>query len=85
MPGLIGNTIPREPYPILKGTEIGGRIKKRRTELGISQEQLAETLDVTYQQVQRYENGTNRLNVENIQLIANILSLPVSGGGQLSR
>jgi len=58
--------------------EIGAKIKKRRIELGISQEQLAETLDVTYQQVQRYENGTNRLNVENIQLIADILSLPVS-------
>lgn len=58
--------------------EIGARIKKRRTELGISQEELAEALDVTYQQVQRYENGTNRLNVENIQLIADILSLPVS-------
>lgn len=58
--------------------EIGTKIKKRRIELGITQEQLAETLDVTYQQVQRYENGSNRLNVENIQLIADILSLPVS-------
>ena len=58
--------------------EIGERIKKRRIELGISQEKLADALGVTYQQVQRYENGTNRLNVENIQLIADILSLPVS-------
>jgi len=58
--------------------EIGAKIKKRRVELGISQEQLAETLDVTYQQVQRYENGTNRLNVENIQLTADTLSLSVS-------
>jgi transcriptional regulator with XRE-family HTH domain len=33
---------------------------------------------VTYQQVQRYENGTNRLNVENIQLIAKALSVPVT-------
>jgi len=63
---------------IVTSKEIGAKIKKRRVELGISQEQLAETLDVTYQQVQRYENGTNRLNVENIQLIADILSLPVS-------
>jgi len=43
-------------------------------EIGISQEALAEILGVTYQQVQRYENGTNRLNVENIQLIADALS-----------
>lgn len=63
---------------IVTSQEIGGRIKKRRIELGISQEKLADLLNVTYQQVQRYENGTNRLNVENIQLIANILSLPVS-------
>lgn len=58
--------------------EIGERIKKRRKELGISQEKLAEILGVTYQQIQRYENGTNRLNVENIQLIADALSVPVS-------
>ena len=49
--------------------EIGGKIKKKRRELGISQEELAEILGVTYQQVQRYENGINKLNVENIQVI----------------
>ncbi len=58
--------------------EIGEKIKKRRKVLGISQERLAEILGVTYQQVQRYENGTNRLNVENIQLISDALSMPVS-------
>ena len=63
---------------IITSKEIGGRIKKRRIELGISQEKLADVLGVTYQQVQRYENGANRLNVENIQLIADILSVPVS-------
>ena len=39
---------------------------------------MAEILGVTYQQVQRYENGTNRLNVENIQLIADAFSVSVS-------
>ncbi len=63
---------------IITDEEIGKKIKKRRIELGISQGKLAELLGVTYQQVQRYENGTNRLNVEKIQLIADILSLPVS-------
>jgi len=63
---------------ITMSRDIGERLKKRRRELGISQEELAETLDVTYQQVQRYENGTNKLNVENIQLIAGVLSVPVS-------
>lgn len=58
--------------------EIGERIKEWRRKLGISQGDLAEILGVTYQQVQRYENGTNRLNVENIQVIADALSVPVS-------
>lgn len=58
--------------------EIGERIKKRRKELGISQEKLAEILGVTYQQVQRYEKGINKLNVENIQFVADALSIPVS-------
>ncbi|MCX5885053.1 MAG: helix-turn-helix transcriptional regulator [Proteobacteria bacterium] len=58
--------------------EVGEKIKKRRRELKISQEKLAEILDVTYQQVQRYENGTNKLNVENIQVIADALSVPLS-------
>lgn len=58
--------------------EIGERIKKRRREFGISQEKLAEALGVTYQQVQRYENGTNSLNLENVQIIADALFVPVS-------
>jgi len=58
--------------------ELGERIKKRRKDLGISQERLAEILGVTYQQIQRYENGTNKLNVENIQIIAHALSVPIS-------
>jgi len=58
--------------------EIGDKIKTRRRKLGISQEELAEILGVTYQQVQRYENGTNKLNVENIQTVANAINVPVS-------
>ena len=58
--------------------EIGEKVKKKRRELGISQEELAEILGVTYQQVQRYENGMNKLNVENIQVIADALDAPVS-------
>lgn len=44
----------------------------------MSQEELAEALDVTYQQVQRYENGTNRLKVEKLQAVAEALSVPLS-------
>lgn len=63
---------------IISSKAIGEKIKFRRQELGISQERLAEILDVSYQQVQRYENGTNKLNVENIQLIAEALAVPVT-------
>ena len=63
---------------IITSREIGEKIKKQRRRLGISQEQLAEILGVTYQQVQRYENGMNKLNVENIQTVANALNVPVS-------
>ena len=58
--------------------EIGEKIKRLRRELRISQEELAEILGVTYQQVQRYENGMNKLNVENIQTVADALNMPVS-------
>jgi len=66
------------PYKIINSRRIGELIKKRRGEIGITQEQLAEKLEVSYQQIQRYENGSNRLNVENIQVIAELLSVPVS-------
>ena len=63
---------------IISGKEIGGIIKKRRRDLGISQQSLADELGVTYQQIQRYENGTNKLNIDNLQAIAGILQIPVT-------
>jgi transcriptional regulator with XRE-family HTH domain len=63
---------------IVKTGEIGTAIRKRRKKLGWSQEQLAEKAGVTFQQMQRYENGSTMLNVENVQRIADILGLPVA-------
>lgn len=62
----------------IKTREIGAAIRIRRKELGWSQEQLAEKVGVTFQQMQRYENGSTMLNVENVQRIADILGLPVT-------
>ncbi|MCL4476689.1 MAG: helix-turn-helix domain-containing protein [Nitrospirae bacterium] len=73
----VGIVIAMQKKKIKTSREIGERIKKRRKELGISQERLAEILGVTYQQIQRYENGTNKLNVENVQIIAHALSVPI--------
>jgi transcriptional regulator with XRE-family HTH domain len=63
---------------IIKSGEIGVAIKTRRKELGYSQEWLAEFLGVSYQQVQRYENGISMINVETIQKIAEALSVPIT-------
>ena len=63
---------------IITSKEIGDAMRRRRRELGISQEKLAELLNVSYQQVQRYESGANKLNVENIQVVADILAVPVT-------
>lgn len=62
---------------IKSGKLIGAGIKARRKELGLSQEKLAEALDVSYQQVQRYENGTNLLSTDKLQIIAKVLEVPV--------
>ncbi|MEW5745493.1 MAG: helix-turn-helix transcriptional regulator [Nitrospirota bacterium] len=62
---------------LVTSREIGEKIRKRRSELKLSQQELADMLGVTYQQVQRYESGRNKLNAENIQIIAEALSVPV--------
>jgi transcriptional regulator with XRE-family HTH domain len=65
------------PTDIVTTREIGALIRGRRKELGLSQEQLAEMVGVSYQQIQRYENGGSMLNVENIQRVARALEFPV--------
>ena len=56
---------------------VGERIRLRRTELGLTQEQLAEALDVSYQQVQKYETGANRISAGRIFEIARKLGVEV--------
>lgn len=53
--------------------EIGGRIKARREELRLSQTRLGDALGVTFQQVQKYERGTNRVSASSLILIAEAL------------
>ena len=52
-------------------------MKFRRQDIGMSQERLAEILGVSYQQVQRYESGRNKISVERVQQIAAALAVPV--------
>ncbi len=54
------------PNPI--GVEVGGRIRTRRLLLGMNQQALADALDLTFQQVQKYEHGANRVSASCPQL-----------------
>lgn len=57
---------------------VGSRIRMRRNILGMSQEKLGEHLGITFQQIQKYEKGTNRVGASRLQAIASILDAPVS-------
>jgi transcriptional regulator with XRE-family HTH domain len=57
---------------------IGERIRARRAELGLRQEQLAAALGLSYQQIQKYENGSNRITVSRLLALAERLEVPVT-------
>lgn len=63
---------------ILKNKEIGGMIKTVREDMGISQTRLGNLVGVSYQQIQKYENGKSTLSVEKLERIATALTTPVS-------
>ena len=65
---------------------IGKRVKLRRLQLGLSQESLGLALGVTFEQVQKYETGNDRIEVARLQQIAEILNVPILFffGGTLS-
>lgn len=58
--------------------KIGQRVRSRRLEIGMSQERLAELLGVTFQQVQKYEKGVNRIAASRLHDIATSLDMPVA-------
>lgn len=66
----------KKPNPI--DVHVGSRIRLRRNMLGFSQEKLGENLGITFQQIQKYEKGTNRVGASRLQAISTILSAPVS-------
>ena len=64
------------PNPI--DTHVGSRVRMRRLILSMSQEKLADAIGLTFQQVQKYEKGTNRMGSSRLQQIANVLKVPVT-------
>jgi transcriptional regulator with XRE-family HTH domain len=65
----------KAPNPIDK--HVGSRVRMRRMMLNMSQEKLGDALSLTFQQVQKYEKGTNRIGASRLQQISNILQVPV--------
>jgi len=66
----------KTPNPIDK--HVGSRVRMRRMMLGMSQTALGDGLGLTFQQVQKYEKGTNRVGASRLQHISHILQVPVS-------
>jgi transcriptional regulator with XRE-family HTH domain len=65
----------RSPHPIDK--HVGSRVRMRRMMLSMSQEKLGDALGLTFQQVQKYEKGINRIGAGRLQHISHILQVPV--------
>ena len=57
---------------------VGSRIRLRRNMMGMSQEKLGENLGITFQQIQKYEKGTNRVGASRLQAIASVMGVPVA-------
>jgi transcriptional regulator with XRE-family HTH domain len=66
----------KAPNPVDK--HVGSRVRMRRMMLGMSQEKLGNNLGLTFQQVQKYEKGTNRIGASRLQQISHILQVSVS-------
>jgi transcriptional regulator with XRE-family HTH domain len=67
---------PKAPNPIDK--HVGSRVRMRRLLVGMSQEKLGTALGITFQQIQKYEKGSNRIGASRLQEIAGILGVQVS-------
>ena len=65
-----------KPNPI--DIHVGGRVRLRRTLLGMSQEKLAQALGLTFQQIQKYETGMNRVSASRLWDISDALDVPVA-------
>jgi transcriptional regulator with XRE-family HTH domain len=64
------------PNPIDR--HVGSRVRMRRMLAGVSQEKLGEALGLTFQQIQKYEKGSNRISASRLQQIAKMLDVPVA-------
>ena len=73
---VVGTEREHRPSPI--DVHVGSRIRLRRTLLGMSQERLGEALGLTFQQVQKYERGVNRVGASRLFDLSRVLDVPIS-------
>ncbi|WP_417827288.1 helix-turn-helix domain-containing protein [Thalassospira sp.] len=71
-----GRTASGAPNPV--DIHVGARVRLRRTLLGMSQEKLGEAIGLTFQQVQKYERGANRVGASRLYDLSRVLEVPVS-------
>jgi transcriptional regulator with XRE-family HTH domain len=69
---------PKESRPSPIDVHVGSRIRLRRTLMGMSQERLGEALGLTFQQVQKYERGANRVGASRLFDLSRVLDVPIS-------
>ncbi|MAF96091.1 MAG: transcriptional regulator [Rhodospirillaceae bacterium] len=67
---------PGVPNPV--DIHVGGRVRLRRTLLGLSQEKLGDAVGLTFQQIQKYERGANRIGASRLFQLSRILDVPIS-------
>src|SRR6266581_2381815 len=72
----LGRQRSEKPNPI--DVQVGSRVRLRRNMLGLSQEKLGEAIGLTFQQVQKYERGANRIGASRLHELSRVLDVPVS-------
>jgi transcriptional regulator with XRE-family HTH domain len=72
----IASASDRKPHPV--DIHVGKRIRMRRSLMAITQEKLAESVGLTFQQIQKYERGTNRVSASRLFQFSKILDVPIS-------
>jgi transcriptional regulator with XRE-family HTH domain len=69
---------PRVEVPNKDDVHLGARVKQRRIVMGLSQEKLGKQLGITFQQVQKYERGVNRISASRLMDMSRILDVPIT-------
>jgi transcriptional regulator with XRE-family HTH domain len=75
---LSDGSLPTGKRPNPTDVYVGSRVRMRRKMLGLSQEKLGDKLGITFQQIQKYEKGTNRVGASRLQAMAQALEVPIA-------